>query len=228
MKSTHIFLAFALLGLISCGKDGGGGSGSKQEERVGRELTPASPGTYYTVLRPVNFQANGFIPYGSATFAVKDDQLEVSLSADDDQAVSHRQTLHLGTRCPSLANDANRDGFIDYNEASRVVGPALMPLDGDLNSQMGGAESYPRGPRLTYVKSASLSNINADLWKSDEDPSDNVIKLSNGKRIGFEGRVVLIHGTSSQGSFPVSLASYRGEPANVSLPVLCGVLRKVD
>lgn len=202
----------ALLGLMACGKNGGGGSGSESGGTASKELIEATPGTYYAVLRPVNFRSNGFFPYGAATFTVKGDELQVSTSMDDDQPVPHRQTLHIGTRCPTVeADDANGDGFVDYDEAMRVVGAALMPLDGDLNSKSAGAEIYPRGRAMTYQKSASLSKVKSDL------PD---------QKIGFEGRVVLIHGT--QGAFPASVASYNGEPAHISLPVVCGILKKIS
>lgn len=227
MKSRNILATLSLLTLVACGGGGGGGSSSGNGGRI-QEMVEATPGTYYSVLRPVNFQANGFIPYGAATFSLVGDQLQINVSVDDDQAVNHRQTLHLGSRCPTASDDTNGDGFVDYNEAMAVVGPALMPLDSDLTSQTAGAEVYPRGPGMTYSKLASLQTINADLWKADEDPSDNVMKLSSGKGIGFEGRVVLVHGTSFQSSFPGSLASYKGEPAHLSLPVVCGVMKKID
>jgi hypothetical protein len=226
MKSINTFALLILLSVVSCGKDGGGGSGSGKADN--RQFEVASPGTYYAVLRPVNFHSNGFIPYGAATFTLKDDQLQVNVSMDDDMAVPHRQTLHMGTRCPSLADDRNGDGFVDYNEAQAVVGAALMPLDNDLNSQLSGAEIYQKGPAMTYSRSASLTNINEDMWKADENPADNIMKLPRGTGIGFEGRVVLAHGTSAQQSLPTSLASYAGEAAHISLPVVCGVLTKVE
>lgn len=231
MKTNKMIMIFALMGLVACGSDSGSGSGSdnrKENKSAALEMIEASPGTYYSVLRPVNIQANGFIPYGMATFALDNDVLKVDISMDDDQNVTHRQSLHIGTRCPSSSDDSNADGFIDYEEAMAVVGPALMPLDNDLNSQLAGMDIYPRGPGMTYSKTASLAKINADLWTSDEDPSDNVMKLENNKGIGFEDRVVLVHGTSYQSSFPASLASRNGEDANLSLPVVCGVLKKID
>lgn len=229
MKTKNIFVMLALLSLVACGKDGGGsGSGGSVTQGASREMAEATPGTYYAILRPVNFYSNGFIPYGAATFTLRGEQLQVNTSLDDDQAVTHRQTLHIGTRCPTSADDTNADGFVDYNEAMAVVGAAVMPLDNDLSSQTAGAEIYPRGRAMTYSKSASLATVNADLWKADEDPSDNVMKLANGKGIGFEGRVVLVHGTAPQSSFPTSLASYKQEPANVSLPIVCGVLGKIN
>lgn len=232
MKTIKMIMMLTLLGLVACGSDSGGsGSGSeskKENKSVAQEMVEASPGTYYSVLRPVNFHSNGFIPYGMATFILKEDELQVSISMDDDQAVSHRQSLHLGTRCPTSTDDNNGDGFVDYEEALKVVGPALMPLDNDINSQLAGMEVFPKGPGMTYSKVASLAKINSDLWKVDEDSSDNLMKLSRDKGIGFENRVVLVHGTSFQSSFPSSLASHNGENANISLPVVCGVLNKID
>src|SRR5690606_34379513 len=98
------------------GGGGGGGGGSSSGGGFEREMSVASPGTYYTVLRPINVEANGFIPYGSATFELRGDQLSISTSADDDQSVTHRQALHMGTRCPTLKDDVNKDGFVDYAE----------------------------------------------------------------------------------------------------------------
>lgn len=228
MKTNNFILLAALLGLVACGNNGGGSGDADSTRAVSKELVEATPGTYYSVLRPVNFRSNGFFPYGAATIVVKGDEIQVNTSMDDDQPVPHRQTVHIGTRCPSVeADDTNGDGFVDYDEAMRVVGGALMPLDGDLNSQSSGAEIYPRGRAMTYQKSASLSKVNSDLWRKDENPSANFVKLQEGQGIGFEGRVVLIHGTS-QGSLPASVASYNGEPAHISLPVVCGVLKKIS
>jgi len=215
MKSNKLIILFALLSITSCGKDKDSSSPAAIQG-ANQEYIEASPGTYYSVLRPVNFQSNGFIPYGAATFKLKDDELQVNISLDDDQPVKHRQALHMGFRCPTLQDDTNGDGFVDYDEAERVVGPIIMSLDSDLNSEAAGAESFPSGRAMTYNKIASLQKINADL-------------LSQNKRsIGLKGRVVLVHGTSPQTSFPTSLASYYNEEANLSLPIVCGVLEKVE
>lgn len=228
MKPINLFMAMVLLSAWGCGKDGGGDSSSRIQEEQRHNTTEATPGTYYTVLRPVNFQSNGFIPYGMASFSVQNDQLQVSMSLDDDQPVVHRQALHVGSRCPTINDDANKDGFVDFQEALRVVGPAIMPLDSDLNSQVAGKDQFPRGRSMTYNNQASLTKINADLWAADEDPTDHVTKLKPGRGIGFEGRVVLVHGTSAQSSFPTTLAAHQNEPAHLSLPVVCGVLKKID
>lgn len=228
MKPINLLVTVLLLSAWGCGKDGGGSGSNRQEEQVARNTAEATPGTYYTVLRPVNFRSNGFIPYGMASFSLQSDQLKVSVSLDDDQPVVHRQALHAGSRCPTMSDDTNQDGFVDYQEALRVVGPAIMPMDSDLNSQIAGKDQFPRGRAMTYNNQASLAKINADLWAADEDPSDDVAKLAHGSGIGFEGRVVLVHGTTNQNNFPTSLASYNNEPAHLSLPIVCGLLKKVE
>lgn len=210
MRALNFLAVLSLLSIVACG-GGGGGGGSKSQERAS-QMVEATPGTYYAVLRPVNIHSNGFLPYGQATFGLQNDLLQISTVLDDDQAVPHRQTLHMGSRCPSAADDTNGDTFIDYNEAMAVVGQPVMPLDGDLNSVAAGEGVYPRGIGMTYNRSASLSKINADL----------------GMKVGFEGRVVLIHGTSFNPNLPTSIASFQGEPAHISLPVVCGILKKID
>ena len=211
MKSINILAVLSLLSVVACGGGGGSGGGGNQNERT-TPMVEATPGTYYAVLRPVNFHSNGFIPYGQATFTLQNGMLQVSTAMDDDQPVSHRQSLHMGSRCPTAADDANGDSFIDYNEAIAVVGSVQMPLDGDLNSKAAGADIYPRGIGMTYSQTASLANIKADL----------------GAGIGLERKVVLVHGTSANSSFPTSIASFQAEASHISLPVVCGVLKKVE
>lgn len=210
MKAMNFLAALSLLSLVACG--GGGGSSSNSNKETTTGMIEAQPGTYYAILRPVTFHSNGFLPYGQATIKIDGDMVTVNTAMDDDQPVNHRQTVHMGSRCPTAADDTNGDTYIDYNEAMAVVGKAMMPLDGDINSQAAGADVYPRGIGMTYYRTGSLAKINADL----------------GMKIGFEGRVVLVHGTSSNSSFPTSIASFQTEAANLSLPVTCGILRKVE
>lgn len=216
MKLINLFSLIFILSLFGCGNKSGGSDGNNQEEREDhhRLLLEATPGTYYAVLRPTNFLANGFIPYGAATFKLVNDELRVEVVLDDDQAVPHRQALHLGTSCPTLADDTNGDGFVDYEEAQRVVGKVLMPLDSDLSSQAAGENFYLSGPKMTYNKVASLSEINSELAPR--------------KKMGFEDRVVIVHGTSAQAHHPTSLASYMGEAPHLSLPIVCGILKKIE
>ena len=224
MKTKSIISILAMITLISCGKNGGGSDSSMQEQ-----LEPVSDGVYHAVLRPLNTQASGYLPTGTATFTVKGDNFQARTLLDDDARVTHRQSVHFGTRCPNNAqDDRNGDGYVDYAEAMAVVGKVFIPLDNDLSSQVAGANVYPKGSGFSYARSSSLSRLNADLWMADEDAADDIAKLNSGENLGISNRVVLIYGAAVKSTFPASLSARSGEAANLSLPIACGVIRKMN
>lgn len=227
MRKKNYLLVLTLVLLTACGKNGGGnGSGAQQES-----LEPVSEGTYRAILRPLNYQAAGFIPSGTATFRVKGDQFEAVTLIDDAAPVAHRQAIYMGTRCPTVADDRNGDGFVDYQEALVSVGQVLIPLDNDLDSQDAGANNYMKGSSFTYNRKTSLSRMVSDLWLADANPADEIVKLSSGDNLAINGRVVMIHGTGTNSSFPglpASLAGASGEAPNLSLPVVCGIIRRLN
>lgn len=128
MKTIKMIMMLTLLGLVACGSDSGGsgsGSESKKKIRVWRRKWLR----LHLALITASLDLLIFIPMAlylmaMATFILKEDELQVSISMDDDQAVSHRQSLHLGTRCPTSTDDNNGDGFVDYEEALKVVKPS--------------------------------------------------------------------------------------------------------
>ena len=225
MNFRKLIPCIALLPLVACGGGGGGGGGAQKQEEI--ELGDAVDGVYHAHLRPVNPHSNGFLPHGGATFRVEGDTLSVKTYLDDDSSVTHRQSVHMGSSCPTAAHDANRDGMIDYKEALRAVGKVLIPLDGDLSSQDEGAEIYPKGSGFTYSRSAGISGMLNDLWARDLSPGDEITKLSRGQGMKLVGRVVLIHGTLNSELLPASLGTRGTEPANIALPVVCGVIAPV-
>lgn len=211
-------LVISLLVLVSaCGKDGGGGNNSFLQA----EMVPLTDGTYHTALRPLNPKSAGYLPYGTSTIEVSGDEMSASVTLDDATAVKHEQSIHLGSRCPEASDDKNGDGFVDYSEALAVVGPVILPLDNDIQSQKAGEGSYPTGRSVTYSRKASIDRLTTDLWQVDEDPSDNVMKLDSGSSFGVVNRVVLVHGVSSR-SLP---ATVQGGAS--SLPIVCGVIQKL-
>lgn len=224
MKTLNLIPFIALLGVVACGGSSGGSSSKKQDEIV---LADAVDGTYHAHLRPVNPHASGFLPHGGATFKVAGDNLTVKTYLDDDSAVTHRQSVHMGSACPTAAHDTNRDGFVDYQEALRAVGKVLIPLDANLESQDAGAEVYPKGSSFTYTKTASIQGMLTDLWAPDKSPNDEFAKLSRGNGMKLVGRVVLIHGTYTYDGLPETLATRGTEPANLTIPVACGVIETV-
>lgn len=213
-----------LLALAACGGNGGGSDSAQGETSVAVE---AADGVYHAHLRPVNPHSNGFLPHGGATFRVEGDKLTVKTYLDDASAVTHRQSIHVGTSCPTEAHDANEDGMIDYNEAKAAVGPVMIPLDGDLSSQEKGAEIYPRGSSFTYNQSGLVSEMVSDLYESDPVPGDEIVKFRPGQGMKLIGRVVLVHGTYSSDLLPATLGTRGSDPANLALPVVCGVIATI-
>lgn len=221
MKLTNTIIILSLVSLAACG-GGGGGGGSSQNEQIQAE--EASDGVFHAHLRPTNPHSSGFLPHGGATFSIDGDKLVVKTYLDDDGSVTHRQSVHSGTRCPGPSDDMNGDGFIDYQEALRVAGPVLIPLDADLSSQDKGADVYPRGTGFSYTETVSRALLMEDIWGPDSNPSDEIAHLSRGSALKLVGRIVLVHGTNANSSLPSSIAGRGSEAANLSLPVVCGVI----
>ncbi len=226
MKNLNALMILPLVILTACG-GGGGGGGSDKSQSETNTAVEAADGVYHAHLRPLNPRSNGFLPHGGATFRVDGDKLSVTSYLDDASGVTHRQSIHTGTSCPTAAHDTNADGMIDYNEALRAVGPVMIPLDADLSSQEKGAEIYPKGSSFTYNESGFVSEMVNNLYESDPVPGDEIVKLSPGQGMKLVGRVVLIHGTFSSDLTPSTLSARGTEPANLSLPVVCGVIAPV-
>jgi hypothetical protein len=224
MRSLILILPIALL-FIACGKDSGGSSSSPtismaQEEQV-------TDGQYLAVLRPLNTQVSGYFPFGNAEIDVTGDEFEVVTYLDDDAQVKHMQSVHAGTRCPEQKDDTNSDGFVDINEAMAVVGKVLLPLDSDLFSQKAGEGEYPRGTSPTYTEVASLTSIMEDLKNRTEEVPEHLMKLEDDQNLAIVGKVVLVLGTSDQGTVPETVTSAFGLSRHETLPIVCGVIEQV-
>ncbi len=114
------------------------------------------------------------------------------------------QHIHIGSACPTMADDANGDGYIDALEGLPSYGPALVPLDGDLNGQSAGASSYPSSDEnggYTYEKTADLKVMIEDLKKQDPNPNDAIVKLGT-KRLNLTNRHIIIHGVPEDTELP--------------------------
>ncbi|HXH31041.1 MAG TPA: hypothetical protein VNJ01_09535 [Bacteriovoracaceae bacterium] len=236
MKSnkTAVLLALSMSLAGSCGKSGGGSSKSPnpQQETV-QDLAQAPEGSYRSIIRPFNTKLNGWIPAGIADIKIVGDQVQVSLQLDDDGHVNHFQNIHIGTKCPTDKSDFNGDGMVDINEAYRVAGPALIPLDNDLDSQVGGGV-FPMGSnrepgrfyRSVYNETGSYKKLMADLSTGTAGPS--LAKLSSGDRINLAGKVIIIHGTEANTATPIpaSVGTINNMPTHLSIPIACGVITK--
>lgn len=200
-----------IVAIVSCGRSGDGAKSESSANLVSGEL----PGKYKAQLRPMNTQANGFLPSGAAEIIASEEELQVKTYLDDDTKVMHIQDIHEGTRCPTLADDTNGDGFIDIVEANNVVGATVVALDGDLATHMGGQSNYPRGGSFTYNRETKLDYVIQDY---NENFRRGVFQL--------EGKVVMIHGTSEISRIPVTVQAMNDLPRNLTLPIACGILKR--
>lgn len=226
IKKSPIFLLLALLNIfVSCGSDDDDNGSSIQEEQAGQD----DQGTFEAVLNPLNTNAAG-TPRGTATVRVRGDDVEVDVDVTGaPRSVMHRQFIYTLGVCPVAANDANLDGYIDFQEARNASANILIPLDNQLNTQVQGG-SYPvarRSGSYNYDESASLTTMLADLYAPDPLPTDEVGKLSPGEALNLPGRSVIIHGVSSRIALPTTIATLRNLPRHQTLPIACGTFVRV-
>lgn len=207
-----LLLSLSILILASCGgKDGGGGSSpsSTIQEQV-------AEGSYRAVVRPLNNSLSGFIPSGFAEIKITGNDVSVKTLLDDDARVAHMQSIHVGTQCPTMAHDANKDGLIDAVEMKAVTGEVLIPLDSDINSDELGAGVYPVGRNFTYLENAELGQLEAD------------VRARTGQNLNLGGRVVIMHGVDAKTNMPATVATVNGMTPQASVPIACGIIQRVE
>lgn len=210
--SKKILPLLCMLSLASCG--GGGGGSSSSGSGPGNPPPPQEEvenleGSYKAILRPYNFTVSGWIPNGVSDIKVVGNQLEIKSWLDDSSNVTHMQNIHLGTKCPDAEHDANRDGFVDFNESMRVSGNVLLPLDSDLSSQ-DASGVFPKG-NFTYYQKASVASIVATINRG----------------FNLEGKVIIVMGAAADRNLPVTVSTVNGQTKELSVPIACGVIQRM-
>ncbi len=229
---THLLVSLTMLSLLgSCGRATSDGSGIQEADAPGSLDGSTIDGTYMAKFETLNPHVNGTIP-GSLTLFRKDDRLMtyVRLFAGGPQ-VWHQQGIYLGKRCPTLSDDSNGDGFIDIDEGIKVFGKMIIPLDANMNSQAAGRNFYPLADLSGYYhyeRIASFKRLFSDLYETDKDPDDNIVKLAEGEPFTFEGRVVVVQGVAETTALPETIAIQGRRRPFQTLPITCGVIKKVS
>lgn len=251
MKTTlkkALFSICSTLLLIACGKADKSFSDQDRivndaEEAAARAAQDGSniQGTYKAVFTTLNGQVNGNVP-GAVMLRRIDNNLNIYLRFSlGKPSVGHFQNIHVGTRCPTLADDTNGDGYIDINEALAVVGPIIIPLDSDISSQLGQNRFWPKAfpnGSYEYNETGSFTHFWSDLKAPDKKPDDNIAKLAPDQGLSIVGKVVMVQGVNDKPIFngldvegsplPDSVSGFKSYKNWQVLPVTCGVFMPDD
>ena len=189
--------------------------------------TDSQPAAVYVGhLHPMNTKVTGVETTGEARFSIAGDTLTISVNAQKlPPDMMHLQHFHgfkdnRDATCPTEAADANHDGIIDLIETEPTSGTTMVPFHDDPVSMEIVRDTYPKAAAdgtFQYQKTVSLKDLEAAFAKAFGD-----------KGLDLDRRVVFIHGILPGTKLPASAASLGTIPAQVTLPIACGKIERVE
>ena len=214
--------------ITGCGKEGSKNNSTGMKES--RPLEVEMNGVYQALLAPVNKDVSGHLN-GSLTLVREQDEFIADVRFSGGPVSSlHAQSIHVGSRCPGIKDDLNNDGFIDGAEGALVYDKIIIPLDDDLSTQWIGLGTFPVTDQYGYYfwsRATSFEKLMKDLKDEDINPNDEFIKIENNKSLNLLGKVVVIKGVPQSTSLPETVSASGRETPHQSLPVACGIIRKL-
>jgi hypothetical protein len=204
MKKTLPIL-ISVLALAACGQD----KASKN-----KYLGPSHSferGQFRAILRPLNNELNGWIPNGVADISITSKEFKINSWLDDSADVTHRQFVTMVSKCPTTNNDSNGDGFIDFKEAIQSTKKILFPLDSDLSVYSEENPQYPKG-NFYYEQKIDI----------------NKIQLKKNMELQLNGKALIVLGTSISKALPHSVSSFENASPQLSIPIACGIIEKIN
>jgi len=181
---------------------------------------------YIAHLSALNSTVTGLKAVGEATFTISGDSLTIAVNASGlPKDIEHWQHFHgfidgRQATCPTKAADADGDGIIDVVETGASAGTTMVPFSGDPVSMDVPHGTYPKASEkgtLQYQQTVSLSGLQAAFAKTFD-----------GQKLDLDRRVVFIHGIPAASKLQSSVASLGPIPAQVTLPIACGKITRVD
>ena len=122
--------------------------------------------------------------------------------------------------CATEAADTNGDGFVDLIETEPASGTTMVPFD-NMPAAMDIAHgTYPKADaerNYKYEKVVSLKALDAAFAKAFD-----------GQKLDLDKRVVIIHGVPADTKLPATVQSLGPIPAQVTLPIDCDKIERVD
>ena len=213
---TARFLCTAAIASFACGSVAAG-TATKAESQ---------PTVYAAQLHPMNAKVTGVETTGEARFSIDGDTLTISVSAEElPPDMMHLQHFHgfkdnRDATCPTEVADVNIDGIIDLIETEPSSGTTMVPFHDDPVSMEIVRDTYPKAGAdgtFQYQKTVSLKDLEAAFAKAFGD-----------KELDLDRRVVFIHGILTSTKLPASAASLGTIPAQVTLPIACGEIKRVQ
>jgi hypothetical protein len=180
---------------------------------------------YVAHLVALNGKVTGRQAVGEARFRIRGDSLTVSIRMRDVPGdVMHLQHFHgfadgHQSTCPTRVADKNGDGIIDLIETEPAVGTTMVPFHDDPVSMEIVKDTYPKASgsgSYRYKKTVSLRALQEAFGAK-----------FGGQQLALDRRVVMIHGVPSATQLPTSVASLGDIPAQVTLPIACGAIKRV-
>lgn len=175
---------------------------------------------YVAHLDPINTSVSGLQPTGEARFSIEDDELTITVTAENvPPGIAHLQHFHGFTdgrdaSCPSRDADVNGDGIIDLIETEALSGTTMVPFTADPASLEIVTDTYPKASdagTYRYEETVSLPDLR-----------EAFAEAFDGEELDFDRRVVYVHGVVPSSDLPDSVASLGDIPAHVTLPIACG------
>jgi hypothetical protein len=223
MRSWSKNIQFVLMGLLllcctHCGKRFEDLSESRDAETVG---------AFWARLEPLNqhiYKHEGWL-----TLSLRDNQFWARIKVFSKKSKAlHLQFLHVHGECPTMKDDYNHDGYLDFKEAHSKSGDILIPFDSNLNSQFKGMNEFPRmgsHDYYYYTESSNYERMVNDLRENDSDFFDLMTKLKTNEKLNLPQRVVIIYGIEDLIQVPSTVSGFLGYPISWTLPVACGKIQ---
>lgn len=184
------------------------------------------PVNFIGTLTPMNTAVTHLKTSGEARFSINGDDLTITIEVGNaPPQIEHWQHFHgfadgRDASCPTEAADANHDGIIDLIETGSAAGTTMVPFNKDPAAMM--------IPAATYPKASAQGAFHYSEVVSLKDLSVSFRKAFAGQTIDLERRVVFIHGVVPSSKLPGTVASLGPIPADVTLPIACGKIKRVS
>ena len=214
MKSNHFFIM--AIGIIAVVATGCNNSNTNKNQQV----------TYEARLEPLNSNVTGLQTSGEARFVVADDTMTVTIDVKNaPPGIEHWQHFHgfandSSATCATAADDKNGDSIIDVAETGAASGTTMVPFNKMPAEMNVGSDTYPKAGAdgsYHYETKIPMTELKTAFAKA-----------FGGSDIDLDRRVLYIHGVPDSTNLPKSVASIGNIPAQVTIPIACGKINKVN